>query len=679
MGAGSHGSMLDCSRFCPLVVLLVGCGGPARPASPEVRSTPPVAAVTDVDAGANDEVLPTALGDAALRRDAELVPLATALVDAYPNWIGWYSTLVASWSPDGSQMLFGSLRDGSPQIYAADPSQPASAARPITSGPERAVWASHTADGRHIVFLRDRGGDERFGVWRVGVDGSGLVELTPEPQFRGPPSLPRGRPDVMVYSAPSLVDASTQVYVQPIAGGAPTRVHTHPGLGWLGEAAPDGQRALFVEFSSTDELAVVELDFATRSAKRVFPAPGRRVNVFSAVYSHDGRRVIVTTDEGGEASTVVALDPSSGAQTARYASPGPAGASLVALVSPTGEHVVVYVDAGNHGELRVLDARTLALVREVEVPLGDLKLGAFRADGREFSVMMSLPDRPPDVYAVDPRSGAVRPLRDDARPGLAGLAKVAATIASAPAHDGLKIPINVYLPAEAGAQRRPTVVIFHGGPAWSVAVRWDLYMRFLVALGYAVVEPNVRGSTGFGRAYEMADNREKRADWLRDLATVNAWVKAQPWCDGGRVAVWGESYGGYTTLMALTRQPEDWRVGVDLYGIADLETFLRTTGPMIGSGLAAEFGDPERDAALLAEFSPMRDVARISAPLFVYTGQNDPRVPRSESDSIVRALRRRGVPVEYMVADDEGHAVDHRHNKIELLTRTARFLADAMR
>lgn len=189
----------------------------------------------------------------------------------------------------------------------------------------------------------------------------------------------------------------------------------------------------------------------------------------------------------------------------------------------------------------------------------------------------------------------------------------------------------------------------------------------------------MRGSTGFGRAYDMADNREKRADWLEDVATVNTWVRSQRWADAERVAVMGGSYGGYTTLMALTRQPLAWRAGVDLVGVADLRQFLLTTDTAIRSGFIPEFGDVDKDAALLERFSPMRDVGRIVRPLFVYAGQNDPRVPRSESDTIVRALRSRGIPVEYMVAASEGHSMDGREITIEFLTRVARFLEDALR
>ena len=246
------------------------------------------------------------------------------------------------------------------------------------------------------------------------------------------------------------------------------------------------------------------------------------------------------------------------------------------------------------------------------------------------------------------------------------------------AFDGLRLPLNVYLPARAPGPKLPIIVNFHGGPSASSAVRWNSFIRFFWALGYGVVEPNVRGSTGFGRAYEMADNREKRANWLEDVRTVNEWVQAQSWADAERLVVMGGSYGGYTTLMALTRQPLAWRAEVDLVGPADLKQFLMTTDAGIRAGFIPEFGEVEKDAALLERFSPMRDVGHIVRPLFVYAGQNDPRVPRSESDTIVRALRRRGIPVEYMVAANEGHSMDGREVTVEFLARVSRFLEDAL-
>lgn len=687
------GQMLDVSRSLALV-LLVACAGSGQPArsttgpSPAAEAAPtppssPAPAPAAVTPPAPETTEPTVLSDAQRQQDAAAAPLAQSIVDAYPNWNGFFSTLVASWSPDGKRVLFGSVRDGSPQIYAGDPGRPGEPPTAITTGPERAIWATYTVDGKYILYLRDTRGDENHHVWRLAADGSSLTDLTPEPGVhRQEPNLPGKRPDLMLYAASRVSDPSTMVYAQSIAGGAPRLIHTSPGPGGLGDVTPDGARALFVATRSFDDGVLSELDVATGAARRIYPPQGKKATVFTAGYAADGARIYVSTDEGSESSVLLALDGKTGKELARYVNRAPRGAPLTAKLSPAGDRVVVQVGAGDHGEIRVLDARTLALVRPVQVPLGDVQLGAFRADGKQFSILISLPDRPADVYAVELATGAVRPLRDDRRPGLDALPKLTAKIENIPAFDGLSIPINVYLPtARPGepSRRRPTIVIFHGGPASSYAIRWNPYARFFLALGYAVLEPNVRGSTGFGRAYEMADNREKRADWLKDLETVNAWTRRQPWCDPARVIVWGQSYGGYTTLMALTRQPTLWRAGVDLYGVADLEKFLRTTDAAIRSVFVTEFGDLDRDGALLDQFSPMRDVDKITAPLFVYAGQNDPRVPRSESDAIVRALRARQVPVEYMVAASEGHTVDRRDTKIELLTRTARFLAEATR
>lgn len=655
-------------------VALIACGAP--PAAPLVdREPPPVA--TGAPSEPPPVVPPSERSAEQLRRDEAFMPLATTIVDAYPNHHGWYTPLVAHWSPSG-HILYGSGRDGSPQIYAAEPTRPDAPPTALTRGPERATWADFSADGKYVLFLRDTAADEDLHIWRAERDGSGAVDRTPgEALARHELHLPRDRPDTMVYSASNYREPTTPVFVQSVADGPPRRVLLHPRPGFVADVTADGARALFVDILTISEAVLHELDLASGALRRLYPADGRAAGLHGVAYTHDGAGVHLATDEGGEDDVIVNLDLT-GEELARYTSPGPRGAVLGVLPAPTGDHLVVLVDAGHHGELRVLDARTLAPRRAIDVPLAELKLGAFRADGREFSLMISRPDHPPDIFAADPATGAVRPLRHDPRPGLDSLPPITATTAETPAFDGLKIPLNVYLPAAPAPRGRPTIVMFHGGPMMSAPVRWDPFIRFYLALGYAVVEPNVRGSTGFGRAYERADNREKRRDWLRDLATVNAWTRAQPWCDPDRVVVWGASYGGYTTLMALSRQPDAWRAGVDLFGPADIARLLRTHHAGVDLSMSTEWGDPDRDPALMVDLSPIHDADKIRAPLFVYAGQHDPRVPRVESDTIVQALRARGVPVEYMVAADEGHSVEKRHNQKELLVRTARFLADAL-
>ncbi len=620
---------------------------------------------------------PTVLTEAEKQRDAARVPLASGIVDAYPNWNGIFSDFVAQFSPDGKQVLYGSLRDGAPELYLGDVSRPSDAPKTLTQGPQRAFNAHFTRDGKSVVFLRDQNGDEDYAIWRVGVDGTGLTNLTPgETMHRGEVFLPRGNPKMMIYRATKKTEAGTTLFSQAIDAGAPPKAfYKSPRSGNNFDVTADGARMLFNPWTSESDSTLEEIEVATGKARHIYPPEGKKVSIPQAAYSADGKRIFVSTDEGSETSVILALDAASGKELARYTCESPKGAHMQLAVAPKGGVVAVGVDAGNHGEVRLLDARTLALKSTVKVPLGDVQLGGFRDDGRAFAILMSQPDLPADVFSVDVKSGEVRPLRTDERAGLEGLPPITSSIATAAAFDGLHIPINVYLPKNAPG-KLPTIVAFHGGPAWSFAVRWSPFNRFLLALGYAVIEPNVRGSTGFGRTYEMGDNREKRADWLKDVETVNTWAKAQSWCDPQRVIVWGSSYGGYTTLMAITRQPSLWRAGVDMYGIADLVSFAKRTSGPIREMSNNEFGDLTTQQALLEEFSPMRDVSKITAPLFVYAGQNDPRVPRSESDTIVRALRERQIPVEYIVAAGEGHSVDRRDTKIEFLTRVARFLED---
>jgi len=388
----------------------------------------------------------------------------------------------------------------------------------------------------------------------------------------------------------------------------------------------------------------------------------------------------VAADDGADGELLFAIDAATGAITRQYRQSDPPTAAIGrVLVSPRGDRLVVAIDAGDHDEARFLDSATMKVTSKVNAPVGeDVIPVRFTEDGAKITAVVTSPDRPTDVFAIDARTGVLAPLRTDPRPGLDELDPIDASIEKVQAFDGLSLPVITHLPhrARAAGKRLPAIVEFHGGPAGSSTIGWDVFARFYTALGYAFLEPNVRGSTGYGRAFEMADNREKRTDWLKDLESVNAWVKAQPWADPDRVVIMGGSYGGYTVLMALSRQLSLWRAGVDYVGIANLPTFLAATDQLIRAVFVDEFGDLEKDRALLERFSPLRDAGRIAAQLYVYAGQNDPRVPREESDQVVRALRERSIPVEYQVAPDEGHSLDRRENRVEFMTRVARFLED---
>lgn len=606
---------------------------------------------------------------AAAARDAELSLAAKAVVDAFSNGgVGFI--------PGTSRFVFRSDRDGHLQLYCADSAAPDAPVRRLTNTAQRTLGNVVIPDGSGIVFQSDVGADDLYSLYRVAPDGSGLVELTTGEQLsRDEALVPRGTPGVMLYSARRLDAPQTLVFRQSIAAGSPPElVFESPGPGWLIDVSADGSRGLFAQPISLSDALLFVVDIEGKRATRLYPPEGQGGQIAAAKFGAGGD-VLVATDAASEQAFLLAIDSKTGVERARYVERSPSTAQIAGLlVAPPGDRIVVQVDAGNHHFVRVLDAVSLeVLIEKVALPLGFGRIYDISEDGRRLALTWSTPQRPFDLIEVRLDTGVTAPMLAEPRPTLDTLDGLQTTIVEVESFDGLRIPVNVYLP-KGPTPPLPVIVQVHGGPADASAIGWDVFVRFYTALGYAVVQPNVRGSTGFGRAFEQADDGPKRLDAVRDLEAVGRWCAAQPWADPDRLVVFGGSYGGYMVLMGLTRQRDLWRAGIDLVGPSSWRSFMASTIGMIREIFAVEIGDPEADAAFLDSISPLADAAAIEAPLFVFQGANDPRVPRAESDQIVASLRARGVPVEYMIADDEGHSLDRAHNKIAFLSRTARFL-----
>jgi len=643
---------------------------PAAPASTGAASAA-AAAATPAPPSAQalpSPVLPDTPSGADAQRDAELSKKAAALVDAFVN-------AEALLSRDGKKVVMVSNRDGLPQLYVADAARPDSPAQRLFASNERVTLDRTMPDGKSILFRTDRGADEKWSVWRVNLDGSGLTELTSgEPTQRDNVFVADLAPDTVYYSARQISDASSAVYASPASAPGPAReVFRDSKPGFFSDVSRDGKSGIFIRYPTRSENYLLHLDLASGAARTLFPQSGK-VSIFDAKFSPDGRTIYLATDGGGEQALLLALDAVSGKEKARYVEKNPPVATLGELaVAKTGDLVAVLVDAGNRTEIRLLDARTLRPRAKVAMPLGQGSVSDFSEDGKRLVARWSTPSSPTDVWVIESRTGKAAPLRKEARPSLREVPEIDTSITAIQAHDGLRIPINVYLP-KSRSGKLPVIVAYHGGPSASSRIRWAPSAAFFLSQGYAWVEPNVRGSSGFGRAYEEADNGPKRLEAFKDIEATGRWAASQPWADPKRVVVYGGSYGGYTVLVGLTRMPDLWRAGIDLVGVANLKTFMASTSGLIREIFLLEFGDPDKDSAFLDSISPLKDVDRIVAPLFVYAGANDPRVPRSESDLIVGALRERKVPVEYMVADNEGHSLARRETLVQFLARAGRFL-----
>jgi dipeptidyl aminopeptidase/acylaminoacyl peptidase len=362
-------------------------------------------------------------------------------------------------------------------------------------------------------------------------------------------------------------------------------------------------------------------------------------------WSQDGRRLMALTDHGGsDFLRLVQLEPESGALEEMYRAAGrdveawaisPDQARLATIENDRGWSVVR--EGSLEGERRVVGG----------LPEGVAADLAYSPGGERLAVSASSPAEPPGIWVI--KDGAARPVW---RPQ-ADLTFRNLDLVSWESFDGREIPGWLARPeGEPPADGWPAVVWVHGGPVGQTRPNFRPEMQMLLAQGFAVLMPNVRGSSGYGRAWCKSDDQEKRLDSVADLVAGRTWLAGQTGIDPRRIGVMGQSYGGFMVLSAITEYPELWRAAVDYYGIADFATMLAGTGNWRRDHRAAEYGD---DPELFAHISPIHRAQRITAPLLVLHGMRDPRVPIGESEQIVAALRRLGRPVEYLVFDYAGH------------------------
>jgi dipeptidyl aminopeptidase/acylaminoacyl peptidase len=299
----------------------------------------------------------------------------------------------------------------------------------------------------------------------------------------------------------------------------------------------------------------------------------------------------------------------------------------------------------------------------------------FSLDGTRVAFAFSTPTEPNQVWVHDFESAGSRKLTD-----LGGVEDgIEPELHRVESFDNEAVPVFLFLPEGEGPF--PVVVTVHGGPEaqWRpwYSSGFGALTQFLVARGYAVAAPNLRGSSGYGKRFEHLDDVEKRLDSVADLAALHAWLATRPEIDGSRAVVYGRSYGGYMVLAALAFQPELWAAGIEFVGISNLRTFLENTSVWRRAAREREYG-PLSDPELLLRLSPWSRLDAITAPLFIEHGRNDPRVPVSESEAIHGELVRRGVRCELVIYEDEGHAVEKLANRVDVFERATTFLDEVL-
>lgn len=545
----------------------------------------------------------------------------------------------------------------------------------LRTAPGEKVYAvAFRPKSRDILFVTDRGGDERYQLWLLPEGAAQPQALTDDPRWVhqwGCFDVPGTR---IAYASNARDARHMDIHVRDLADGATRTVLTGEGWRTPMRFSPDG-RTLLVQDNRRGmfDSDLLALDLETGAQRAVLERC--KAHIAAARFIEQGAALMLVTDAGRQFHGVARLPLSGGAPEWLYA---PEADVEAAALSKDERLIACAVNEGGYSRL-MLVSREDGTARAVEgLPKG--RITTLLLAGQDTAVICAVTcfDRPSRVFRVDLASGAVTVLAEGAFPLAEGDTVQPETVAIE-SFDGQTVPAFLFEP-RAPKPGRPALVIVHGGPESQYAAHWRSDVQHLVRHGWTVVAPNVRGSTGYGRAWQAGDDLEKRMDSVRDLKAVRDWVAARPGVDAGKLVVYGQSYGGFMVLAALTEYPDDWCAGAEFYGIADYNTLMATTGPWRRTLRAVEYGDPDtaEGAAMLAAFSPMRKVDRISVPLFITHGSDDPRVTPMESEMLYAALRGRGHPTVMLRIPYEGHGFARVQNRHTVFGALARFLMEVV-
>lgn len=576
------------------------------------------------------------------------------------------------WLGDGSLLIATRFGDTEQLHRVASPL----AAREQLTFYGEPVSVARAADSG-LVFLKDQGGNENSQLYYRSADGK-VRELTHGDYIHGSPVWAHDGKRVAFYGT-DRDGASYDVYVVDVtSGAAPQLLAGGKQDAWYPlDWSADDSRLLVLRYVSVSEAHLYIADVAT-GALTPLDTSGRKFGIREARFAPGGVGVYELSDEDGEFLALRLVEPVT--HQARRITPELGWDVEEFDVSPDGHYLAYVVNQDGRSLLTLLDTQTHAEVSPAGLPEGVITRVLFDRAGQRLGVSVESAESPRDVYSFDlEQQRLTRWTRSEPGP-LDSRALVAPELIHYPTWDrvaGRPRLLSAYVYRPRNAVHCPVVIDIHGGPESQFRPGWEPFIQFLVnELGIAVVAPNVRGSSGYGKGFLALDNGELREDAVRDIGSLLVWIGAQPAFDRERISVMGASYGGYMALASLVAYGERLRGGIDLVGISNFVTFLAHTSAYRRDLRRAEYGD-ERDPhtrMFLERISPLTNASRIKRPLLVVEGLNDPRVPASESEQLVWRVRAAGGEVWYLTAKDEGHGFRKKANRDAYLETAATFL-----
>jgi len=598
-----------------------------------------------------------------------IAPIPPSLVADVGRYTNFRSAEILSWHPLRREMLIATYMCNTPQVYLVQ--FPGSARQQMTffvERPTRGVSYQPTR-GDYFIFSKDTGGDENKQNYRYDF-ATGQITMLTDGKSKNSPGVWSKRGDRIVYSSTRHNGTDVDLYVEnPLDPKSDRLLMQLEGGGWSPlDWSPDDSKILALQEISASESYLWMIDVASGEKSLFTPKADRSVAEPSVAYgdghfSKDGKSVYAITDRDSEFQRVARIDIATHRYT--YLTTHIPWDIFEAQLSPDGKMLAITSNEDGITTLHLLDAAT-----GHEKPLPGLPPGyvvdlRWHPNSRDLGFSLDSARSAQDAYSLDTKTGKVERWTFSELGGLNTQGFVEPSVIHWKSFDGMSISGILYHPPAHFNGKRPIIIDIHGGPEGQFQPYFlGQQNYYLNELGVVLLFPNIRGSTGFGKKFTSLDNGLLRENAYKDIGTLLDWIGTQPDLDANRVMVTGASYGGNVALVAAATYPDRIRCAIDIYGPSSLVTFLERTASYRQDLRRVEYGD-ERDPqmrAFLERLAPLNNAAAITKPLFVIQGENDPIVPRSESDQIVKAVRNHGVPVWYFVMKGEGHGISKKSN-----------------
>lgn len=636
----------------------------------------------------------TLLSGGALAQEEVLKPNANLIAEGLPAipmetmrkvapYNDFKPSRLYSWHPIRREILAGQRLRNTFQVHRV--SEPGAPLEPLTDFRDTVGNAAYQpTTGEYFIFPRAEGGNETFRVYRHDVATKAITPLSPEGERAGGATwFPRG--DRLLYTTqpvdrnnPDKVVWTKVHVVDPLKPESRKVIATLDGGGWFGfTVSEDGKKVAMIEYKSANESVLWVMDAATGAKKRVTPPAkkGEEVSWKKPRFSKDGKALFATTDRGSEYQRLVFLPLNGGKEQVLsgrhefdvddYEISFDAN-RIAFITNERGSHVLRFIDLATKKELP-------------RPPLFDGVISGleWRPKSDEVGFTVTSARSAGDVFSYDVKSTRLARWTNGNNPAVNTSEFVEPKLVKWKSFDGLEITGFLYQPPAAKFPgKRPVVLNVHGGPESQARAGFIGSNNYLVnELGVAVIFPNVRGSAGFGKTFLKLDNGRKREDSVKDIGALIDWIRTQPDLDGDRVQVRGGSYGGYVTLAASVLFADRITSAISTVGISNWITFLERTESYRRDLRRIEYGD-ERDPEMrkfLESISPLNHATKITKPLFVVQGFNDPRVPYTEAVQINDTLKKAGIPIWFLMARDEGHGFVKKENTDFLLAASVEF------